>query len=82
MIEKSKLYTLHSILRSALEEELILLNIDVNKINNACGDWYSKNYDDIHAMEYYYKAKNYQRILDLIERNNTIDFTNLWNKNY
>ena len=77
---EAKIYTLHSILRSALKEELLLLNIDLTKINNVCGDWYSKNYKDADAMEYYYKAKNYTRIFDLIEKNNTIDLTNLWGK--
>ena len=80
MMVKSKTYTLHSILRSALREEVISLDIDLNKINNACGDWYSEKLKDIDAMEYYYKAKNYERILDLIERNNTIDLTNLWER--
>ena len=77
---KSKIYTLHPILRSALAEELLLLNIDLTNFNNVCGDWYSKNFNDAYAMEYYYKAKNYSRILDLIEKNNTIDLTNLWKK--
>lgn len=77
---KSKVYTLHSILKSALEEELIYSNIDFNKVNNSTGDWYSKNNEDIQAIEYYYKAKNFQRIMDLIERNYTIKLTNLWGK--
>ena len=77
---KSKVYTLHSILKSALEEELIYSNIDFNKVNNTTGDWYSKNNEDIQAIEYYYKAKNFQRIMDLIERNYTIKLTNLWGK--
>jgi LuxR family maltose regulon positive regulatory protein len=77
---KSKTYTLHSILKSALEEELLLSNIDLNEINNSCGDWYSKNLKDIDAIEYYYKAKNFSRILDLIERNYTINLTNLYQR--
>lgn len=77
---KSKKYTLHPILRSALVEELLLLNIDLTKINNVCGDWYSNNFNDTYAMEYYYKAKNYSRIFDLIEKNNTIYLTNSWEK--
>ncbi|EHJ01376.1 ATP-dependent transcriptional regulator, MalT-like, LuxR family [Clostridium sp. DL-VIII] len=77
---KSKTYALHSILRSALKEEIIALNIDANEINNVCGDWYYKISKDIEAMEYYYKAKNYERILDLIERNDTINLTKVWKK--
>lgn len=77
---KSKLYTLHPILRNALAEELLLINIDLTEINNACGDWYSKNFNDAYGIKYYYKAKNYSRVLDLIEKNNTIDLTNLWEK--
>lgn len=78
--DKSQRYTLHSTLRNVLNEEFVLLNLDSNKINNACGDWYSKDFKDSEAMEYYYKAKNYDRILDLIERNKTIDLTNLWRR--
>lgn len=74
---KSKRYTLHSILKCALEEELLSSDIDLNKINATCGDWYSKNFEDIKAIEYYYKAKKFQRILDLMERNYTVDLTNL-----
>jgi len=70
-------YTLHSILRNVLNEEIISNNIDLNYINNTCGDWYSKNLEDIDAIEYYYKAKNFQRILDLIERNYFIDISDL-----
>jgi len=70
-------YTLHSILRNVLNEEIISNNIDFNYINNTCGDWYSKNLEDIDAIEYYYKAKNFQRILDLIERNYFIDISDL-----
>lgn len=77
---KSKVYTLHSILKTALEEELIYSNIESDKVNNAVGDWHSKNNEDIQAIEYYYKAKNFQRIMDLIERNYTIKLTNLWGK--
>lgn len=71
----SKIYRLHSILRSVLKEESLSSNIDFNKINNACGDWYSNNFEDMNAIEYYFKAQNYHRILDLMERNNTIDLT-------
>ncbi|WP_297423117.1 LuxR C-terminal-related transcriptional regulator [Clostridium sp.] len=78
--DKSKLYTFHAILKSALKEEFLLWNIDSNRINNACGDWYSNNFQDSRAMEYYFKAKNYYRILDLIERNKTIDLTMSWKK--
>jgi len=74
---KSKIYTLHSILRSVLEEELLSSDIDLNEINNTCGNWYSKNFEDIKAIEYYYKAKNFQRVLDLMESSNTGDLTNL-----
>lgn len=74
----TKTYTLHAILRSALREEILSLNIDINKINNTCGDWYYKNLKDIDAIEYYYKAKNIERVLDIIERNDTINLTNLW----
>ncbi len=70
-------YTLHSILRNVLSEEIILNNIDLNYINNTCGDWYSKNHEDADAIEYYYKAKNFQRTLDLIERNHFIDLSDL-----
>lgn len=77
---KSKTYALHAILRSAVEEEIALLNVDLNKINNTCGDWYSKKLKDIEAMEYYYRARNYERILDLIERNDTIDLTKIWKR--
>jgi LuxR family maltose regulon positive regulatory protein len=77
---KSKTYVLHSILRSALKEEIISLDIDSNKINNICGDWYSGLSKDIEAMEYYYKAKNYEYILNLIERNDTISLTKVWKK--
>ncbi|WP_026888431.1 helix-turn-helix transcriptional regulator [Clostridium beijerinckii] len=76
--KKGKIYRLHSILKNALEEELALSNVDLMRINSICGDWYAKNFNDIYAMEYYYKAKNYNRILDLIERNYTIDLTNLY----
>ncbi|WP_238948568.1 LuxR C-terminal-related transcriptional regulator [Clostridium sp. YIM B02569] len=76
--KKEKIYRLHSILKNALEEELALSNVDLMEVNNICGDWYAKNFNDIYAMEYYYKAKNYERILDLIERNYTIDLTNLY----
>jgi len=72
-----EVYTLHSILRNVLNEEIISNNIDLNYINNTCGDWYSKNLEDIDAIEYYYKAKNFQRILDLIERNYFIDISDL-----
>ena len=75
---KSNIYTLHSILRSALKEEVLSSDIDVNKVNNACGDWYSEKLKDIDAIEHYYKAKSFERILDLMERNNTVDLTNLW----
>lgn len=77
---KSKLYTMHSILKSALQEELLYSNIDFNKVNNASGDWYSKNNEDIQAIKYYYKAKNFKRVLDLMERNYTIDLTSLWQR--
>lgn len=77
---KSKKYVLHSILRSALKEEIVSLNMDAAKINNACGDWYSKNFNDMEAMEYYYRAKNYYHIVNLIERNNTIDLTSMWKR--
>jgi len=77
---KSKTYTLHSILRSALRKEVLLSDIDINKVNNACGDWYYEQLKDIEAIEYYYKVKNFERILDLIERNDTIDLTNLWER--
>ncbi|MDR3593518.1 LuxR C-terminal-related transcriptional regulator [Clostridium sp.] len=76
----TKIYTLHAILRSALREEILSLNIDINKINNTCGDWYYKDLRDIDAIEYYYKAKNFDRVLDIIERNDTIKLTNLWKK--
>lgn len=77
---KSKLYNLHAILKTALKEEILYSNVDFYKVNNATGDWYSKNNQDIQAIEYYYKAKNFQRILDLIERNYTMNLTNLWGK--
>ena len=70
-------YTLHSILRNALNEEILSNNLDLNYINNICGDWYSKKNEDVEAIEYYYKAKNFQRTLDLIERNHFIDLSNL-----
>ena len=70
-------YTLHSILRNVLAEELVSNNIDLNCINNTCGDWYSKNFEDIEAIEYYYKAKNFMRILDLMERNYMIELDDL-----
>lgn len=77
---KSKKYALHSILRSALKEEIISLDVDSNKINNACGDWYLKNFNDMEAMEYYYRARNYYRIIKIIERNDTIDLTSMWER--
>lgn len=76
----AKTYTLHAILRSALREVISSLNIDISSINNACGDWYYEKLKDIYAIEYYYKANNFERVLDIIERNNTIDLTNLWRK--
>jgi len=79
---KSQTFTLHSILRSALREEILStdidIDIDIDKVNNACGDWYYEKLRDIESIEYYYKVKNFQRILELIERNDTIDLTNLW----
>lgn len=77
---KSKVYNLHAILKTALKEEILYSDVDFYKVNNAAGDWYSKNNEDIQAIEYYYKAKNFKRILDLIERNYTINLTNLWGK--
>ena len=74
---ESNIYTLHSILKSALEEEVRYSNIDFNNVNNASGDWYSKNHQDTHAIEYYYKARNFQRVLDLLERNYMIDISSL-----
>ena len=72
---EAKIYTLHSILKSALEEEIRHSDIDCNKVNNANGDWYSKNHQDTQAIEYYYKARSFQRVLDLIERNYMIDLS-------
>lgn len=77
---KSKAYNLHSILKNALEEEILYSDVNFYEVNNAAGDWYSENDEDIQAIEYYYKAKNFQRILDLIERNYTISLTNLWGR--
>ncbi len=74
---KSKTYTLHSILRNALEDEFLLSNLDLNEINNSCGDWYSKRLEDIDAIRYYYNGKKFQRILDLMERNYTIDLSDM-----
>src|SRR5471030_1377905 len=74
---KSMIYKLHFILKSFLKKELLLSDIYLNKINNTCGNWYSKNFEDIKAIEYYYKAKNFQRVLDLMESSNTGDLTNL-----
>lgn len=78
--DKSKIYTLHSILREVLEGEIISLKVNTDKINNECGDWYSKKDEDINAIKYYYKAKNFQRILDLMEKNYTIDLSVLKSK--
>lgn len=75
---KSKLYTLHSIFRNALEEELEASNINYYKINNLIGDWYSqKNNNYIKSIEYYYRARNFERILDLLERTYLIETRNL-----
>ncbi|OPJ60968.1 helix-turn-helix transcriptional regulator [Clostridium oryzae] len=74
---KLKLYTLHSILRTALKEELLTSDIDIYEIYNNCGNWCYKNNDDISAIIYYYKAKNFSRVLDLIEYTHTIALTNL-----
>lgn len=75
--EELKEYTIHSILRNVLKEELLSNNINANDVNEYCGDWYSEEFKDIQAIQYYYKAGNFQRILDLIERNNFIDIAGL-----
>ncbi len=74
---KSKRYILHSILKSVLGEELLLSNIDLSDINNTCGDWYSKKFEYIKAIEYYYKAKKFDRVLDLMESIYTVELTSL-----
>lgn len=74
---KSKLYTLHSIFRNALEEEMEASHINFYKINNLIGDWYSQNHNYIKAIEYYYRAKNFEYILDLLESTYIIELRNL-----
>ncbi|AGF55402.1 ATP-dependent transcriptional regulator, MalT-like, LuxR family [Clostridium saccharoperbutylacetonicum N1-4(HMT)] len=76
---ESKIYTLHSILRSALIEEA-LLNSDIIKINNLCGEWYYEKHHDMEAIEYYYKANNFDRVMDIMERNTLVSLTNVWDR--
>jgi LuxR family maltose regulon positive regulatory protein len=74
---KSKLYTLHSIFINALKEEIEGSNINLYKLNNSAGDWYSQNHNYIKAIEYYYRAKNFDTILDLLESTYLIELRNL-----
>lgn len=74
---KSKLYTLHSMFRKALEKEGESSNIDFDKLNNLTGYWYYKNQNFIKAIEYYYRAKSFIEILDLLESTYLIEIRNL-----
>lgn len=74
---KSKLYTFHSIFINALKEELEGSHINLHHLNNLTGDWYLQNNDYIKAIEYYYRARNFEVILDLVESTYLIELRNL-----
>lgn len=74
---KSKLYTLHSIFINALKDELVGSHINFYRINNLTGDWYSQNNNYIKAIEYYYRSKNFEAILDLLESTYLIELRDL-----
>lgn len=60
-------YFFHSILKQALREEIENINIDLESIYNNCAEWYEQNKDIVNALAYYLKAKNYNKILKVIE---------------
>lgn len=60
-------YRFHTILKKFAYEQLIQSKISLNSILNLYGMWYLKNEKIDLAIDYYFKAKNYEQMLSTIE---------------
>lgn len=60
-------YFFHSILKQALRQETEKINMNLEPIYNNCAEWYIQNKDIGIALGYYLKAKNYDKILKIVE---------------
>lgn len=66
---KTKEYNLHKMLKVVALEDLKRFNIDIKRIFKLNGDWYLNEKQFILAIKFYYKARAYDYILNIIEQN-------------
>lgn len=73
---KSGIYTMHTMLKAVANKDFKNSSIDINEIFHLSGKWYFENNQDINAIEFFYKAKEYDTILNIIENNPQYDLLN------
>lgn len=62
-------YSFHEILKISLNEEAKRRDLDENLVYNRSGQWYEKENEPINAIKFWYKSKNYELILKIMEEN-------------
>lgn len=73
---KSGIYTMHTMLKAVANKDFENSDIDINKIFHLSGEWYLENAQDIEAIEFFYKSKEFDTILNIIEKNPQYDLLN------
>ncbi len=64
---REKTYTMHTVLKNVLLDEIKFTNIDIEAIYKRCGDCFLEDNDRITAIEYYYKANKPECIIKAID---------------
>lgn len=63
--EKSQSFTMHALLRSVAEKELEKSGIDIERLYHRAAYWCEKKKRFVHAVRYYQKEKNWEKIAQL-----------------
>ncbi len=71
----TRMFSIHDILRNVLLDMLQYSDIDKNYIYESCARWYLKNNDYVQAVQYYYKAENFDAILNTISENDITEYS-------
>ena len=66
LIPQTKQYQFHTLFRHTLMDELRKAEIDERKIYEQCAKWYQMKQKPLAAIDYYYKAHNYEAILEMM----------------
>lgn len=77
LIPQSREYQFHTLFKYTLLEEIRKTDINEKEILNRCATWYKTKGNIMTAIDYFYRAENYEAILDIMSQTGATEYVDV-----